>query len=215
MNMDILENRKEAGILLAKELAKYCNKDPIILGMPRGGVIVAFEIAKAFNAPLDVIVSRKIGAPDQPEFAIGAIAPNDIVIFDESLLAQLGLDKTSIQPYIQSEKKEMERRIQLYRGNKPFPDLRNRTVIIVDDGLATGRSAIAAVRSIKQFKPKKIILAVGACAIESKKLLEQEADEVICLLAPMNFYAVGQWYNDFSQTSDEEVIQLLKEASHE
>lgn len=212
--MEIFRNRQEAGILLAQKLKKYCNENPIVFGMPRGGVVVAFEIAKALNAPLDVIVSRKIGAPDQPEFAIGAIAPNNIVIFDESLLAQLGLDKTSIQPYIQTEQKEMERRIQLYRGNKPFPDLRNRTVVIVDDGLATGRSAIAAVRAVKQMKPKKIILAAGACAIESKQLLEKEVDKVVCLLTPANFYAVGQWYHDFSQTSDEEVIKLLKECNN-
>lgn len=209
MNVDILKDREEAGTLLAKQLEKYRNEDLVVLGMPRGGVVVAYEIAKALHAPLDVIISRKIGCPGQPEFAIGAIAPNEVVIFDEHLLTQLGIDQAELAHYIQAEKKEMERRIRVFRGNKPFPDLKNKTVIIVDDGLATGRSAIAAVRSVKKLSPKKIILAVGACALDSKILLEKEVDEVICLLVPRHFYAVGEWYQDFSQTSDEEVMTLL------
>jgi predicted phosphoribosyltransferase len=211
--MDILENRREAGISLAKQLEKFRKENPIVLGMPRGGVVLAYEIAKILEAPLDVIISRKIGAPWNPEFAIGAIAPNGILILDQHLVSQYGIDEQTLQGCIDDEKHEMERRLRLYRGNKPFPDLKNRTVIIVDDGLATGRSAIAAVRSVKTYKPKKIVLAVGVCALDSKKLLQQEVDEVICLLAPLDLFAIGQYYHDFSQTTDEAVISLLQGAN--
>jgi predicted phosphoribosyltransferase len=178
--------------------------------MPRGGVVVAYEIAKAFKAPLDVIVTRKIGAPTQPEYAIGAIAPGNIQIFNVEAISSLHIDNTEVKTIVMSEEKEMERRIKLYRGNKPAFDLKDKVVIIVDDGVATGQTAIVAIRSVRKMRPRKIIFACGVCARDAVVMLRQEADEVICLSLPEIFYAVGQWYLNFAQTTDAEVMQLLK-----
>lgn len=207
--MQILNDRKEAGRELAKQLALRKCKNPIVLGMPRGGVVVAYEIARQLHAPLDVVVARKIGAPDQPELAIGAIAPHNTVVLNEGLIASFRLSQEEVQQLIAKEKIEMERRLQLYRQNQSFPDVKNNTVIVVDDGLATGLTALAAVRFLHKLKPKKLILAVGACASDSAEKLQHEVDELICLLIPEHFYAVGEWYHDFSQTTDEEVLSLL------
>ena len=208
----IFKNRKEAGQKLAEALKSYGAEKPIILAMPRGGVVVAYEIAKALNAPLDVIVSRKIGAPLQPEYAIGAIAPGDIGVFNEEAISSLGITKAEIEILITHEKKEMERRIKLYRGDKPPLDLKDKVVIIVDDGVATGQTALVAIRSVRKMQPKKIVFACGVGAQDSMELLRQEADEVISLNVPKTFYAVGQWYQDFGQVTDEEVLRLLNEA---
>src|SRR3972149_10073593 len=209
----IFKNRKEAGQKLAELLKSYSAENPIILAMPRGGVVVAYEIAKALNAPLDVIVSRKIGMPTQPEYAIGAIAPGDIQVLDARVNSYVlgGIAKGAIQDVIDREKKEMERRIKLYRGDKPPLDLKDKVVIIVDDGVATGQTALVAIRSVRKMQPKKIIFACGVGAYDSMKLLRQEADEVISLNVPKTFYAVGQWYQDFGQVTDEEVLRLLIE----
>lgn len=207
--MDTLYDRAEAGRELARLLKSYEKETPIILGMPRGGVVVAYEIASLLHAPLDVIVTRKIGAPNQPEFAIGAIAPGDIVLLNKEVIKDIQLSNTEIQSLINNETQEMKRRLKLYRGNRPAIDVKNKTIIVVDDGLATGLTALAAIRSLRQLHPKKIILAMGACARDSTKRLQQEVDELICLLTPEPFYAVGQWYRYFDQTTDEEVIQLL------
>ena len=207
--MDTLYDRAEAGRELARLLKSYEKETPIILGMPRGGVVVAYEIASLLHAPLDVIVTRKIGAPNQPEFAIGAIAPGDIVLLNKEVIKDIQLSNTEIQSLIDNETQEMKRRLQLYRSNRPALDVKNKTVIVVDDGLATGLTALAAIRSLRQWHPKKIILAIGACARDSAKRLQQEVDELICLLTPEPFYAVGQWYRYFDQTTDEEVIRLL------
>ena len=207
--MDTLYDRAEAGRELARLLKSYEKETPIILGMPRGGVVVAYEIASLLHAPLDVIVTRKIGAPNQPEFAIGAIAPGDIVLLNKEVIKDIQLSNTEIQSLIDNETQEMKRRLQLYRSNRPALDVKNKTVIVVDDGLATGLTALAAIRSLRQWHPKKIILAIGACARDSAKRLQQEVDELICLLTPEPFYAVGQWYRYFDQTTDKEVIRLL------
>jgi len=205
----IFRDRKEAGQKLAELLKSYTAEKPIILAMPRGGVVVAYEIAQALKAPLDVIVSRKIGAPSQPEYAIGAIAPGDIRVFNDEAISSLDISKTEIETLVAREKKEMERRIKLYRGDKLPLDLKDKVVIIVDDGVATGQTALVAIRSVRKMQPKKIIFACGVGAYDSMKLLQQEADEVISLSVPKMFYAVGQWYQSFEQTTDDEVIRLL------
>lgn len=210
----VFQNRVEAGQKLAQALEKYREDKPVILGMPRGGVVLAYEIAKELQAPLDVIIARKIGAPGQSEFAIGAIAPRDIIVFNPEVSSYYHADDPEVQIIVAKETRELERRLKLFRGNKPELVLQDKTVIVVDDGLATGQSALAAILSIKKLKPRKIILAVGVCAIDSAALLRREVDELICLSMPEEFYAVGLWYRDFSQTTDEEVIELLNKIKY-
>lgn len=205
----VFQDRKDAGQKLAKVLSHYAVEKPIILGMPRGGVVVASEIAKALNAPLDIIVSRKIGAPLQPEYAIGAIAEGDVQIFNSEAISSLGINEVELQALVAREKKEMERRIKLYRGNKPMLDLKDKVVIIVDDGVATGQTALVSIRSVRKMQPRKIIFACGVCARDALIMLKQEADVVVCLSQPVIFYAVGEWYKNFAQTEDAEVIKLL------
>lgn len=206
----IFRDRRDAGAKLAESLEKYRSDKPIILGMPRGGVVVAYEIAKVLNAQLDVIVARKLGAPSQPEFAIGAIAPGDIVVFNEEVQGYYAPDSAEIKKIISEEKLEMQRRINLYRQGRSNLEVKNKVVIIVDDGVATGQSAIAAVRSVRKMQPQKIVFAAGVGALDAIKVLEREADEVICLAMPANFMAVGQWYENFDQTTDDEVIALMQ-----
>jgi putative phosphoribosyl transferase len=209
-NRMIFQNREAAGQKLAEVLIPHAEEKPIILGMPRGGVVLAYEVAKVLKAPLDVIVTRKIGAPSQPEYAIGAIAPGDIHIFNVEAISSLGIDKVELNNLVMHEQKEMERRIKLYRGDRPPFDLKDRVVIIVDDGVATGQTALVAVRAVRKMQPSKIIFASGVCARDAAVTLHQEADEVICLSIPEMFRAVGEWYQNFGQTTDAEVLQLLK-----
>lgn len=206
----IFRDRRDAGAKLAESLEKYRADHPIILGMPRGGVVVAYEIAKKLDAQLDVIVARKLGAPSQPEFAIGAIAPGDIVVFNEGIPGYYVSNSLEIKKIISEEKLEMQRRINLYRRGRNKLDVKNKVVIIVDDGVATGQSAIAAIRSIRKMQPQKIIFAAAVGALDAIKVLEQEADEVICLAMPADFMAVGLWYENFDQTTDDEVIALIQ-----
>jgi putative phosphoribosyl transferase len=205
----IFKDRKDAGQRLAKALDHYAMENSIILAMPRGGVVVAYEIAKALKAPLDVVVSRKIGAPLQPEYAIGAIAEGNVHIFNSEAVSSLGISETELAALVAKEKKEIERRIKLYRGNKSFPDLKDKVTIIVDDGVATGQTALVTIRSVRKMQPRKIIFVSGVCAREAMPMLQAEADEVICLCLPEMFYAVGEWYHNFEQTEDAEVIRLL------
>jgi putative phosphoribosyl transferase len=213
MNMNnteiIFQDRKDAGQKLALALKHYAKEAPIVLAMPRGGVVVAYEVATALNAPLDVIVTRKIGAPTQPEYAIGAIAPENIQIFNHEAISYGNFSETEITTIVAHEKNEMERRIKLYRGNRPPLNLKNKVAIIVDDGVATGQTALVAIRYARKLKAQKIIFACGVGAPDAIKFLEQEADEVVCLNLPEGFHAVGQWYLNFAQTTDEEVITLL------
>jgi putative phosphoribosyl transferase len=187
----------------------YRNENPIVLGIPRGGVVVAAEVAKILKAELDVIVARKIGSPSFPEFAIGAIAPNDVTVLNPDSVEYMHLSTHQIDELIELEKQEMQRRIKLYRHNKKELNVSNRIVILVDDGLATGLTAMASVRALKKLKAKKIILAIPVAAPAAVEALCKEVDEVVCLFAPNNFEAVGSWYQEFEQTSDEEVIKLL------
>lgn len=209
--MPLLKDRHEAGQQLAAKLEKYREEKPLILGMPRGGVVVAFEIAHLLQAELDVIVARKIGAPGQPEYAIGAIAPGGVVVWNEEARSYFSFESAEAKNLISKEEKEMERRLRSYRGVNAAPlAVQGRVAIIVDDGIATGQSALAAVRSVRALQPAKIILAVGVTSAEALAMLRREVDEIICLSIPEPFWAVGAWYENFSQTEDAEVIELLR-----
>jgi len=206
-------DRHEAGQLLAKELASLRGqKDVIVLGIPRGGVVVAYEVAKALQAPLDVYITRKIGAPYNPELAIGAVASDGTLVLDHTLIQRMGVPDDYVQAETERQRKEIERRLAAYRGSRPEPDLKDKTVILVDDGVATGATILASLRALKQRKPAQLILAVPVGPADTISLLSQEADRVVCLYTPEVFWAVGAFYAVFDQTSDAEVIQLLQES---
>lgn len=208
----IYKDRQDAGKQLAKQLKQYADEKPIIMALPRGGVVLGYEVAKALNAPLDVIVPRKIGAPQNPEFGIGAIAPKLVVILNDDVIKYLNISEQDVKQTIEEETIEMNRRINLYRKNLPDINLTGRTVIIVDDGIATGVSTQAAVISIKLMNPKKIILAVPVCPSDADKKFEQHVDEFICQNVISDFYAVSAYYDYFAQVTDNEVIDLLQKA---
>lgn len=206
-------DRKQAGRKLAEQLRirqeKGALPGPVVLALPRGGVAVAHEVARALDAPLDVLVVRKIGAPFQEELGVGAIAGDDEPLFDEGALDRLGLSRAALAGTVERERAELRRREQLYREGRPAPDLRGRTVLVVDDGLATGVTARAAVRAVRRQAPERIVLAVPVCSPEASDLLRAEVDEVVCLYRPAAFMAVGLWYEHFDQLSDQDVLTAL------
>ncbi len=207
-------DRKEAGKLLAAELAAYANKqDVIVLALPRGGVPVGFEIAQALHVPLDVIVVRKLGVPGQEELAMGAIATGGICILNKDVVQFLNIPDEVIDEITAQELQELERREHLFRGERPAYDVGGRTVILVDDGIATGATMHAAVAAIKQRQPTRIIIAVPTAAPSTCDEFAAEVDELVCVIRPEPFIAVGYWYRQFSQTSDEEVRSLLERAN--
>jgi len=206
-------DRVEAGRRLAAELVSYnLPSNVIVLALPRGGVPVGFEVAKALHAPLDVVVVRKLGVPWQPELAMGAIAGGSVQVLDYGLIAQLRLSQQDIDGAIERESEELERREQLYRGGRRGLDLRSRTVLLVDDGLATGSTMLVAVRYVRTFKPEKAIIAVPVGSTEACERLKKEVDDFVCLATPASFMAVGEWFTDFRQVNDDEVQRLLEEA---
>ncbi|HSW73092.1 MAG TPA: phosphoribosyltransferase family protein [Chlamydiales bacterium] len=201
-------NRKDAGVKLAEKLGKYKSaKEGIVIGLPRGGVVVAYEIAKALQLPLNVIIVAKLRAPNNPELAIGALAGKEVFI-DQEMVDSLGVSEKYVQEEIERRKKDVERKLKLFA--KEPAKFSEKTVIIVDDGMATGSTMHSAVQAIKKEKPKKIVLALPVAPPESLDKFKGLADEIVCLLTPANMYAVGQFYESFPQTSDEEVIRLLK-----
>jgi predicted phosphoribosyltransferase len=203
----LFKDRQDAGKKLAEALKKYKNaSETIILALPRGGVVVGFEIAKALNLPLDIMVSRKIGAPGNPEYAIGAITETGDAILNENEIKYI--DKEWLKEEIKKEKKEAQRRFMIYRAGSSL-QIKNTTVILVDDGLATGYTMRAAITSIRNRKPAKIIVAIPHGAKDSIEIIRNKADEVVVLYKPIIYWAVGNYYKEFSQTSDEEVIKLL------
>jgi len=209
----IFANRTEAGQELALRLRKYANRnDAIVLGVPRGGVPVAFEVATDLRLPLDVLVLRKLGVPGREEFAFGAIASGGVRIVDRDIVEGMRITGSDIELVTRKEKQELERRERTYRGGKPSLDVNGRTVILVDDGIATGASMRAAIRALRQMKPARIVLAVPVAPPSTCNRLQFEVDELICLEMPEPFYGVGQFYDDFSQVSDAEVKALLDSA---
>ena len=209
-------NRSEAGRLLAEKLEKYAGRDDVIvLGLPRGGVPVAYEVAKRLGAPLDVFIVRKLGVPGFEELAAGAIATGSVRVLNEDVIRAIPHADAAIEAVTAREAAELERREQTYREGRPPPELRNRIVILVDDGLATGATMRAAVKALRQSGAAKIVVAVPVGPPDTCREVKQEADETICLSTPEFFQAVGQYYEDFSQTSDEDVRQLLGQAEQE
>lgn len=207
------KNRIEAGWLLAEALQSYAgHTDILILALPRGGLPVAFEVAQALGAPLDLMLVRKLGVPGQEELAMGAIATGGIKVLNQELVKNLRIPDVAIDSVVNKEKKELERREQAYRGDRPVPEIGNRRVILVDDGLATGATMRAAVLALRQQQPAKIIIGVPVAPPDAVEELRREADEVICLATPEPFFAIGSWYVNFPQTSDEEVRDLLARA---
>jgi putative phosphoribosyl transferase len=207
-------DRTEAGRILAETLREYANLDEVVvLALPRGGVPVGFEVAKALKAPLDVFVVRKLGLPGQQELAMGAIASGEARVLNRELIRAVGIPAEVVEQVTQEEQRELERREREYRDGRPPVDVRGRTIILVDDGLATGSSMRVAVVALKQKEPAQVIVAVPVAPRESCAELEAVADRVVCAVTPEPFGGVGQWYGDFSQTSDEEVRGLLKRAA--
>src|SRR5256885_11959564 len=199
----IFRDRTDAGRKLAARLKHYADrKDLLVLALPRGGVPVAYEVAKELNAPLDVFLVRKLGVPGHEELAMGAIASGGVRVINDELVRALRIPDYMIEAIVVKEQQELARRARLYRGNRPPPDVRGRTVILVDDGLATGATMHAAVKALRQQQPGRIVVAVPTASPEICEELRAEVDEVICAITPDPFYAVGLWYEEFSQTTD-------------
>jgi predicted phosphoribosyltransferase len=203
-------NRREAGRLLAAKLAAYAKRpDVLVLALPRGGVPVAYEVARALDAPLDVFLVRKLGVPRHEEFALGAIATGGVRVINQDVVRGLDIPPGTIDAIAAKEQQELERRERVYRGDRPAPDLRGRIVILVDDGLATGATMHAAVKALRQQGAGRVIVAVPIAPPETCEQLREEVDDIVCAVTPEPFHAVGLWYEDFSQTTDDEVRDLL------
>lgn len=208
----LFEDRADAGRRLAGRLARYADERPVVFALPRGGVPVGAEVSRSLDAPLEVIVSRKLGAPGQPEFGIGAVAPGGVRVLNERAVRALGIGEDYLEWVSARESAEAARRLRLFRGDRPYPDLNGRTAILVDDGLATGVTARAALLALRRLRPRRLVLAVPVCAPQTAEMLRPETDDLIYLLAPPDLEAVGLWYRTFDQVPDEEVIRLLEEA---
>lgn len=205
------KDRADAGKKLALRLEKYKDRsDVVVIGLPRGGVITAFEVAKILQVPLDIIISRKIASPMQPELALGALTQEGVPIFDDRLLSLVGVSRESLQRVVEDEKKEIQRRLSLYRAQRSPLDLTGKIAILVDDGIATGATMLATILSARALHAKKIVVAVPISPPDSLEKIKKEVDEVICLDTPQIFFGVGGFYDSFVQTEDEEVINLLK-----
>ncbi len=210
---DRFQNRIEAGRALAAKLQAYTNRqDVLVLALPRGGVPVAFEVAKMLNAPLDIFVVRKLGLPSQEELAMGAIASGGVRVLNQGLVKYLNIPESIIEAVAAQEEKELERREQLYRNHRPPLEVEERVVILVDDGLATGATMRAAIEALRQLNPSRIVVAVPVSPPAVCREFRREADDCICALTPEIFDGVGKWYEDFSQTTDDEVRDLLERA---
>jgi putative phosphoribosyl transferase len=205
-------NRTDAGEVLAERVRDLMLTDPVVLALPRGGVPVAYQVAQVLGAPLEVVVARKVGAPGQPELGIGAIAEGNTSPVASSLAAQLGVDDRRFALLAEAEQAELDRRVARYRGDRPLPEMEGRDVVLVDDGLATGVTAEAALRSLRRHRPRTLVLAVPVAAPDSVRRLAGAADRIVYVHAPHDFRAVGAWYQDFDQTTDGEVLDLLAAA---
>jgi len=205
-------DRRDAGRRLAAELLPLAKERPVVVALPRGGVPVAVEVARALDAPLDILAVRKLGAPGNRELGVGAVAEGGSAVLDSSSAEQLGLTSSVLDATLEREIQELRRRVDRYRGERPPIAVRGRTVIVVDDGLATGLSELAAIRALRKREARRIVVAVPVGSRESIEMLGEEADQVLCLMIPDRLYGVGLWYEDFAPVSDEEVLALLEEA---
>jgi putative phosphoribosyl transferase len=205
----LFRNREEAGRKLAEALADFKGKEVVVLGIPRGGVVVANEVAKALGAPLDIVVTRKIEAPGEPEFALGAITQEGDVIMDRQAAESLGASPAYLEDQIRKKREEVRERMERLRGDVPYPELEGKIVIIVDDGIATGSSVGAAVMSVKKRRPKLIVVAVPVAPADAVETLSEEGAKVVCLETPGPFLAIGEFYGDFDQVEDLEVKRIL------
>lgn len=214
--MHQFKDRREAGRILAQDLSAYAGRsDLIVFALPRGGVPVAYEVALALNAPLDIFIVRKLGLPGREELAIGAIASGGIRVLNEDIIHALHIPEEMINLVAQQELRELQRREQSYRGNRPPLDAQGKTVILVDDGLATGASMRAAITGVRTHAPNQIVIAVPTAAPETCEALEFDVNEIVCSMTPEPFLGVGRWYENFSQVSDEEVRTCLEEATRQ
>lgn len=212
----VFRDRRDAGQKLAAKLSAYLGRpDIMVLALPRGGVPVGYEVARALDAPLDLFLVRKLGVPGQEELAMGAIAAGGVRVLNRDVVQMLNISNDVIDRVAAAESRELERRERLYRGDRPVLDVRGKTAILVDDGLATGSTMRAAIAALRQMRPASIVVAVPAAAPETCDEFRKEVDDIICAFTPRPFYAVGLWYEDFSQTTDEEVRTLLKAAEQE
>lgn len=216
MSTRLFSDRAEAGRVLAERLRHYADRPGVIvLALPRGGVPVAYEVAKALHAPLDIFVVRKLGIPGHEELAMGAVATGGVRVLNDEVVKGLSIPGFMIDAVANWELQELARRERLYRGARPPPDVRGKTVILVDDGLATGSTMLAAVHALRKLGPARIVVAVPVASPDTCEVLKEHVDETVCATMPEPFYAVGLWYRDFSQTTDEEVRELLARSETE
>lgn len=209
----VFENRVDAGRRLAKALPSFEGKEVVVLGIPRGGVVVANEVAKSLGAPLDVVVTRKIEAPGEPEFALGAVTQEGDVIMDRGAAESLGASAAYLEKQIRLKRGEVKDRMERLRGDAPYPSLEGKVVVIVDDGIATGSSVSAAVMSVRKRNPKEVVVAVPVAPADAVQSLAEDGTKVVCLEAPGSFLAIGEFYRDFEQVEDLEVMRILHERS--
>jgi putative phosphoribosyl transferase len=208
----LFADRTEAGAALAEALSSLADEPAVVLAIPRGGVVVAAEVARALGAPLDIVIPRKVGAPGNPELGLGAVAPG-VRVLDERLVRELRVSREYLEREIEAQEREIERRSKAYRGDRPPVELAGKTAIVVDDGVATGGTAVAALRWARLQGASRVILAVPVAPKQVLPVLAQEADRLVVLATPEPFYAVGQWYDRFDQVTDDEVVSLLSKAS--
>lgn len=209
------KNRSQAGQKLAEGLKQYANDpDTIVLGLPRGGVVVAYEVAEKLGLPLDIFLVRKLGVPGYEELAMGAIASGGVRVMNDDVVRRINISQSAIEEAVRKETLELERREKAYRSDRPRLDVKDKTILLVDDGLATGATMRAAVTALQKQKPKELIIAVPTASPETCDEFRDDVDDIICAITPTPFYAVGAWYDDFAQTTDEEVQELLRASQH-